>query len=166
FYLFWLPKYLFDAHGFNYQETGSVVWIPPAASGVGCLFGGSLSSWLLRKGYSLDFSRKAALGASAGLMPLVMLVPFVSVPWVIVIFSVAYFGQQSWSTLVMVLPTDLFPTRTVGTVAGLVGLGGAAGGIVFHQLVGWMRDNHYSFTPVLIIAGSLHLAAFAVILFS
>jgi ACS family hexuronate transporter-like MFS transporter len=164
FYLFWLPMYLYDDRKFDYAQTGSVVWIPPAASGVGCLFGGSLSSWLIGKGYSLDFSRKAALGASAILMPLVMLVPFVSVFWVIVIFSIAFFGQQSWSTLVMVLPTDLFPTRTVGTVAGLVGLGGAAGGVVLGQIAGRMLDSGYSYVPVLIIAGSLHIAAFLVIL--
>jgi hypothetical protein len=28
-----------------------------------------------------------------------------------VIFSLAFFGQQSWSTLVMIVPTDLFEPR-------------------------------------------------------
>jgi MFS transporter, ACS family, hexuronate transporter len=64
---------------------------------------------------------------------------------------------------VMILPTDMIPKRAVGTLAGLVGLGGAMGGVVFGQLVGWLRDHGYSFTPVLVIAGSLHLLAFAVI---
>jgi MFS transporter, ACS family, hexuronate transporter len=66
--------------------------------------------------------------------------------------------------LVMVLPTDLFPTRTVGTVAGLVGLGGAAGGVVLGQIAGYLLDHGFSYAPVLIIAGSLHIAAFLVIL--
>jgi len=55
-------------------------------------------------------------------------VPNVPVAWAIALFSVAYFGQQSWSTLVMILPTDIFPKSTVGAVAGLVGFGGAMGG--------------------------------------
>ena len=70
------------------------------------------------------------------MMPLLVFVPHVAVAWAIVLFCVGYFGQQSWSTLVMILPTDLFPKRAVGTVAGLAGLGGAMGGIAFGQLAG------------------------------
>lgn len=164
FYMFWLPKYLLDARGFDIKAVGAVAWIPFAAAAVGCLVGGGLSSWLLHRGYSVDVARKVALGASAIVMPCVMLVPSVSVPWVIVLFSVAFFGQQSWSTLVMILPTDLFPRHALGTVAGFVGLGGALGGIVLGQLAGWLLDNGFSYTPVLVVAGSLHVAAFLLIL--
>jgi ACS family hexuronate transporter-like MFS transporter len=163
FYMFWLPKYLLDARGFNIKAVGSVAWIPFAAAGVGCLVGGGLSSWLLHRGRSVNAARKIALGLSAVMMPCVMLVPRVSVPWVIVLFSVAFFGQQSWSTLVMILPTDLFPKRALGTVAGLVGLGGAMGGVVLGQTAGYLLDHGFSYTPVLIIAGSLHVIAFGII---
>ena len=164
FYMFWLPKYLLDARGFNIKAVGSVAWIPFAAAALGCLVGGGLSSWLLHRGHSVNAARKLALGLSAALMPCVMLVPHVPVPWVIFLFSVAFFGQQSWSTLVMILPTDLFPKHTVGTVAGFVGLGGALGGVVLGQLAGYLLDHGFSYTPVLVIAGSLHLAAFLLIL--
>ena len=164
FYMFWLPKYLLDARGFNIKAVGSVAWIPFAAAAVGCVVGGGLSSWLLHRGHSVNAARKIALGMSAVLMPCVMLVPHVSVPWVIFLFSVAFFGQQSWSTLVMILPTDLFPKHAVGTVAGFVGLGGALGGVVLGQLAGWLLDHGFSYTPVLVIAGSLHVLAFLVIL--
>ena len=164
FYMFWLPKYLLDVRGFNIKAVGSVAWIPFAAAALGCMVGGGLSSWLLHRGYSVNASRKIALGLSAALMPCVMLVPHVPVPWVIFLFSVAFFGQQSWSTLVMILPTDLFPKHAVGTVAGFVGLGGALGGVVLGQLAGYLLDHGFSYAPVLIIAGSLHVAAFLVIL--
>jgi ACS family hexuronate transporter-like MFS transporter len=164
FYMFWLPKYLLDARGFNIKGVGSVAWIPFAAAALGCLVGGGLSSWLLHRGYSVNAARKIALGLSAAVMPCVMLVPHVSVSWVIFLFSVAFFGQQSWSTLVMILPTDLFPKHALGTVAGFVGLGGALGGVVLGQLAGYLLDHGFSYTPVLIIAGSLHVAAFSLIL--
>lgn len=160
FYMFWLPKYLLDARGFDIKAVGSVAWIPFAAAAVGCLVGGGLSSWLLHRGHSIDAARKIALGASAIVMPCVMLVPYASVPWAIVCFSVAFFGQQSWSTLVMILPTDLYPRHALGTVAGLVGLGGALGGVVLGQLAGWLLDHGFSYTPVLMVAGSLHVVAF------
>jgi ACS family hexuronate transporter-like MFS transporter len=164
FYLFWLPKFLFDTFHLDIKTAGSIGWIPYAASGVGSVCGGALSSGLLRRGWSVNWSRKLALGASAALMPWVMLVPQMrSVGMVIVIFSIAFFGQQSWSTLVMILPTDLIDRRAVGTLAGLVGLGGAMGGVLLGQIVGYLRDHGYSYQPALIISGSLHIIAFAVV---
>ncbi len=164
FYLFWLPKYLYDARGFDIKAVGAFAWIPYAAAGVGCLVGGWFSSYLVRREFSLSLARKLALGLSAAVMPLVIFVPYVKVSWAIVIFSVAYFGQQSWSTLVMVLPTDLLPRRVVGSVAGLVGFGGAMGGIAFGQLVGYLLDHGIGYGVVLTLAGMFHVVAFVVIL--
>ena len=48
FYLFWLPKYLYDARGFDIKSVGLFAWMPNAAAGIGCLFGGSFSSYLVR----------------------------------------------------------------------------------------------------------------------
>jgi len=164
FYMFWLPKFLMETFNLKFSAATGVGWIPYAASGVGCLVGGALSSRLLSRGMSVNAARKIALGFSAAFMPWVMLVPEIRSLWlVILLFSLAFFGQQSWSTLVMILPTDLIPKRGVGTVAGLVGMGGALGGVVLGQIAGYMRDHGFSYTPILIIAGSLHLIAFALI---
>ena len=164
FYLFWLPKYLYDARGFDVKAVGSFAWIPYAAAGVGCLAGGWFSSYLVRREFSLSVARKLTLGLSAIVMPLIIFVPRVPVSWAILIFSVAYFGQQSWSTLIMVLPTDLFPRSVVGSVAGLVGFGGAMGGIAFGQLVGYLLDRGFGYGIVFLLAGTFHIVAFAVIL--
>ena len=163
FYLFWLPKYLYDARGFDIKTVGTFAWIPPAAAGLGCLVGGWFSSYLLQRRLPLDRARKLALGASAFVMPMILFVPGVPVAWAIALFSLAYFGQQSWSTLVMILPTDIFPKSTVGAVAGLVGFGGAMGGVVFGQLVGYLLDHGYGYGLVFALAGSLHVIAFATI---
>jgi ACS family hexuronate transporter-like MFS transporter len=164
FYLFWLPKYLFDTFQLDLKTAGGIGWIPYAAAGVGCLAGGGFSSWLLKRGRSVNAARKLALGASAALMPWVMFAPQLhSLAGVIFLFSLAFFGQQSWSTLVMILPTDLIAPGAVGRLAGLVGLGGALGGVLLGQGVGWLRDHGYSYTPALVVSGSLHLAAFLLI---
>jgi MFS transporter, ACS family, hexuronate transporter len=164
FYLFWLPKYLYDARGFDIKAVGKFAWIPYAAAGFGCLLGGGFSSYLVRKGAALGTARKVALGASAAVMPFILLVPHVRVSWALALFSLAYFGQQSWSTLVMVLPTDLFPREVVGSVAGLVGFGGAMGGIAFGELVGYLLDQGAGYGPVFALAGSFHVSAFIIIL--
>src|SRR5262249_50960379 len=164
FYLFWLPKYLYDARGFDIKQVGYFAWVPYAGSGWGSLLGGWFSSQLLRRGNSLNLSRKLALGASAAVMPLILFVTQVPVEWTIALFSIAFFGQQSWSTLVMILPADLFPPRVVGSVAGLVGFGGAMGGVVFNLVAGRMLDGGAGYGPVFAIVSSFHVIAFVIIL--
>ena len=58
FYLFWLPKYLYDARGFDMKAVGTFAWMPSAAAGVGCLLGGGFSSYLVRRKFSLGVARK------------------------------------------------------------------------------------------------------------
>jgi ACS family hexuronate transporter-like MFS transporter len=173
FILFWLPTYLNNLHkslhpgdtGYNFAKTAEVAWIPHAAALAGCLIGGNLSSFLLRKNFGVNFARKMALFASAIIMPLLILVPyFNSTAAVIVLMSAGYFGQQSWSTLVMVLPTDLYPKRAVGTVAGLVGLGGALGGAILGSFSSYILEHGYSYKPVMLVAGLLHVTAFVLIM--
>ena len=38
FYISWLPKYLYDARGFDVKQVGYYAWVPFAASGVGSLW--------------------------------------------------------------------------------------------------------------------------------
>ena len=127
---------LYDIRGFDIKEVGSYAWIAYAAAGVGALAGGWFSSRLLRGGASVNAARKIALAVSAAVMPLIVFVTSVPTEMAIVLFSVAFFGQQSWSTLVMIVPTDLFPPRIVAPVAGRVGFGGAMGGVVFKLVAG------------------------------
>ena len=164
FYIAWLPKYLYDARGFDVKQVGAYAWVPYAASGVGSLLGGWFSSALLRRGRSVDLSRKLALGLSAVVMPAIVFVTRVPVEWAIVIFSVAFFGQQSWSTLVMIVPTDLFERRVVASVAGLVGFGGAMGGLLMNLVAGRLLDAGFGYQTVFAIVGTLHVIAFGVIL--
>ena len=164
FYLFWLPKYLYDVRGFDVKHVSYYAWIPYAASGVGSFLGGWLSSALLRRGRSLDFSRKFVLGLSALFMPVVMLVPHVPVGWALVLFSIAFFCQQSWSGLIMTLPADIFPLSAVGSVAGLVGFGGAIGGAIFGIVAGFLLGHGFGYGTLFFIVGTFHIIGFLAIL--
>ena len=163
FLLFWLPKYLYDARHFDIKQVSYYAWIPYAASGIGSFLGGYFSSCLLRRGLSLDKARKIALGSSAALMPVVMLVPMVPVQLAIVLFSIAFFCQQSWSGLIMTIPADIFPLSAVGTVSGLVGFGGAIGGAVFGVVAGYLLGLGFGYQTLFILVGSFHLIAFLAI---
>jgi ACS family hexuronate transporter-like MFS transporter len=164
FLLFWLPKYLYDARSFDIKQVSYYAWIPYAASGIGSLVGGYFSSSLLRTGSSLDRSRKIALGLSAAFMPVVMLVPMVPVQLSILLFSIAFFCQQSWSGLIMTLPADIFPLSAVGTVSGLVGFGGAIGGAIFGIVAGSLLSNGFGYGTLFLLVGTFHLIGFLAIL--
>jgi len=166
FLLFWLPKYLYDARGFDIKHVSYYAWIPYAASGIGSFLGGWWSSHLLRSGRSLDRSRKIVLGINAAMMPAVMLVPLVPVNYALLLFSVAFFSQQSWSGLVMTIPADIFPLSAVGTVAGLVGFGGSIGGAIFGLIAGSLLGHGFSYGTLFVIVGTFHLVGFlALVLF-
>jgi MFS transporter, ACS family, hexuronate transporter len=166
FCLFWLPKYLYDARGFDVKAVSYFAWIPYAASGVGSFAGGWFSSRLLRRGHSLNLARKLPLGLSAALMPAVILVPHVPVSFALLLFSIAFFGQQSWSGLIMTLPTDVFPLSSVGSVAGLIGFGGAMGGAIFNLLAGQLLTYGAGYGVIFAIVGSLHAVGFVILLFT
>lgn len=164
FLLFWLPKYLYDARHFDVKQVSYYAWIPYAASGVGSFLGGWLSSYLLRRGHSLDRARKIALGLSAAFMPVVMLVPHVPVQLAILLFSIAFFCQQSWSGLIMTLPADIFPLSAVGTVSGYVGFGGAIGGAIFGIVAGYLLGHGFGYGTLFVLVGTFHLIGFLAIL--
>ena len=127
------------------KQVGYYAWVPFAAAGIGSLTGGWFSSWLIGGGRSVNFARKLALGLSAAMMPVIVFVTHVPVEWAILLFSIAFFGQQSWSTLVMIVPTDLFERRVVASVAGLVGFGGAMGGLVMNLVAGRLLDLGFGY---------------------
>ena len=164
FYIFWLPKYLYEMRHFDIKQVGYFAWIPYAAAGVGSVLGGWFSSRLIRQGHSLNFARKVALAMSAAVMPFIVFVTRVPVEGAIALFSLAFAGQQSWSTLVMTLPADLFPQRVVGSVAGLVGFGGAMGGLVFGLIVGYLLDHGFGYGVVFALVSTFHVLGLLIIL--
>ena len=165
FLLFWLPKYLYDARHFDIKQVSYYAWIPYAASGLGSFVGGYFSSCLLRGGLGINRARKWALGLSAAFMPAVMLVPSVPVHFAFVLFSIAFFCQQSWSGLVMTVPADILPLSAVGTVSGFIGFGGAIGGALFGVVAGYLLQHGFGYQTLFILVGSFHIIGFLAIAF-
>lgn len=164
FFIFWLPKYLADVRHLDIRQIGLYAWIPYACAGVGSILGGGLSSGLLKRGATLDLSRKVALGVSAALMPLCLLIAASPLAWALVFFSTALLCHQFFSTNLQTLPADIFPSEVVGSVAGLGGAAGSFGGMLFNLLVGWLLTWYGSYGLVFFIAGLLHPISFLLIL--
>jgi len=65
FYLFWLPKYLYDVRHFDTKQVGYFAWIPYAAAALAACSAAGFRAVSFSRGRSLNFSRKLALGLSA-----------------------------------------------------------------------------------------------------
>ena len=164
FFIFWLPKYLGDARGFKMAAIGNYAWIPFAFAGVGSLAGGWFSAHLIRRGFSLSASRTIALGVGAALLPCSLLVVGSPLHLALFFVSLAFLGHQFWSVIVQTLPTDLFPSRAVGSVAGLIGCAGSFGAMLFNLLVGFLLDALGSYRVPFLLAGLMHPLSFLLIL--
>ena len=148
----------------NIKAIGYYAWIPYAVASLGSLLGGWLSRYLIRRGLSVDASRKVCLAISAACLPLSLLITSSPLAISIVFFSFAMLGHQSWSTLLQTLTADMFPSSIVGSVAGLLGAAGAFGGMLSNLIGGALLTQYHSYALVLTISGLLHPLSFLIIL--
>jgi len=156
FVLFGLPDYLENDRGFNLVMIRNYAWIPFAFGGVGYLIGGWLSGRMLEAGWSIGKSRKTVMTIGAAFLPVAILAPLVpSSGLAITAMAMVVFGHAIWVSNLMVLPTDLFPSRSVASAAGFSGMGGAIGGALASGLIGTIV-SHYSYKPIFICAGLMH----------
>ncbi len=154
-FVLWLPSYLSKARGLSLKEIGMFAWAPYLAASAGSLFGGWLSGRLMRAGWDVNRSRKTVIGIAACLMPAGILAARAETPFAALAFiGVVLFGFQMWISNVQTLPSDFFKDNTVGSVAGLGGTGAAIGSMTFMLSTGWIV-THFSYAPVLVVAGIL-----------
>ncbi|HEV7700351.1 MAG TPA: MFS transporter [Pyrinomonadaceae bacterium] len=154
-YITWLPLFLYKVHGFDLKQIGLFAWVPYVAADAGSLFGGWLSGYLIGRGWTVNAARKAVIAFAALLMPAGIAAAFTpDAMMALILIGVVLFGFQVWINNVQTLPSDFFPSKAVGSVAGLGGTGAGIGSMIFIFSTGWIVDN-FSYTPVLVTAGLL-----------
>jgi len=135
---FWLPLYLTSVRGFNLQQIAMFAWMPFLAADFGCLFGGMVAMTLQKRfKISVVNSRRWAFTLGAFLMLGVGFAGTVKSPYAaIALLSLAGFAHQTLSVTVITMSSDLFRKSEVATVAGMAGLFGNAGLLLFSLLIG------------------------------
>jgi ACS family hexuronate transporter-like MFS transporter len=163
FYIFWFPKYLKSTRHFDLAGIGKYAWIPFLVAGFGNLFGGWMSSALLKRGYSTTIARKTSITFFAALMT--SAIPAVLAPeaWMsIALVSIAMMGYTGALANMLSIPADVFPKSAVGSVYGLASMGSGAGGVLFTSITGWVVQRH-GYTPVFFGFGVLPLICAAIL---
>jgi ACS family hexuronate transporter-like MFS transporter len=154
----WFPIYLV-AKGIELKSGLIAIWIPFLAADLGNFFGGAVSGYLIKRGWSVGAARKAVvifggLGVTA-LLPTVFTTRLFLIAF---LFALATFSYAAFSTMANVLPSDLFYSESVATVSGFSGTGAGLGTIVAFKLIGHFSDARqgmagHSFDPIVVVAG-------------
>jgi ACS family hexuronate transporter-like MFS transporter len=154
-FVLWLPEYLTKARGLSLKQIGLWAWVPYLAASTGSLFGGWLAGRLITGGMSVNRARKTVIIIAACMTPAGLLAARAQSTFSALAFiSLVLFSFQMWVGNVQTLPSDFFPKELVGSVAGLGGTGAAIGSMIFTLTTGWIV-THFSYAPVLTIAGLL-----------
>jgi ACS family hexuronate transporter-like MFS transporter len=159
----WFPIYLV-AKGIELRSGLIAVWIPFIAADLGNFFGGGMSGYLIKRGWSLGAARKAlVVFGGIGVTLLIPTVLTTNLLLITLLFGLATFSYASFSTIANVLPSDLYHSDSVASVSGLSGTGAGIGTIVAFLLVGYFSDARaaattHAFDPIIIIAGLVPFA--------
>ena len=156
FYLFWFPKYLSDERGLNLATIAATAWIVYLAADLGSIGGGVFSGRLIRRGIDPARSRLIGLAVAAVLAPVGMAISTgPAIPLTFAIAAAVAFAHLVFQINLSTLVVDLYPTRVVATVFGIVAAGSGLGGIFSTQLVGRLaQSGHYD--QVFLLMGMLH----------
>jgi len=165
FYLFWLPSYLERERGLNPLNSALVLIIIYTGATVGSVSGGWLSGWLMGRGWRVGPARRMAMLIPAAFMPLAIAAYYThSIALCLALITLATGLHQAWSATVLTMPTDLFPDRVAGAVAGLGTTAGGIGGMFLTLLVGavvqWLGRQQVVF----IWAGLMHPLSWILVL--
>ena len=163
---FWLPLYLSRARHFDLRQIALFAWLPFLAADFGCLFGGALAMMLQKRArLTVIDSRKCAFTLGAILMLGVGLAGFVESPYTaIALLSLAGFAHQTLSVTVITMASDLFRKNEVATAAGMAGMFGNAGLLIFSLLIGSLVST-VGYAPFFVCLGLFDVAG-AIILWS
>lgn len=159
FYWYWLPEYLKHQRGMSLAMVGLLAWLPFLAGGIGNIGGGWACRWMVKRGYSIDTSRRTLFTVSIAISAVAILVPAMPNNLVaIAIISVASLGINAYAANLIGLYTDLFPHQMLARITSLTGIGDGIMSMTTMLLTGIVVD-HFSYLPVFIAAGLLPFLA-------
>ena len=163
-YLFWLPDFLNKQYGLDLKNFGIPLAVIYIIADVGSVGGGYLSSSLIKRGWSVNKSRKTAMLICALAVVPIIFASITSSLWVaVLLIGLAAAAHQGWSANIFTLSSDMFPKQAVGSVVGIGGMLGAVGGMIISPLVGYILQTTGSYVPIFIIAASAYLVALFII---
>jgi ACS family hexuronate transporter-like MFS transporter len=139
------------------KQIALTAWLPFLAADIGCLFGGFLSHQLQSRGFTLINARRTTFTFGAIIMSGVAFVGMVESPYAaLALLCLAGFAHQTLSVTVITMSSDLFRRGEVATAAGMAGVFGNLGLLLFSLAIGGLVTT-VGYSPFFICLGVLDL---------
>ncbi len=141
FFLIWLPDYFNKTRGLQIKKSWVHIVTIYGIVTVLSIFGGWITGWLTKQGWSVTRARKTGMFAFALCVLPILVVTQVGDWTAVVLIGLAGAAHQAWSANLFTTVSDMFPKRAVASVIGIGGMAGSAGGFIFPILTGKMLDH-------------------------
>ncbi|NDP28164.1 MAG: MFS transporter [Flavobacterium sp.] len=171
FFLFWLPAYFSDTFNLDLTKPSLHLAVIYAATTVGSIGGGYLSSYFIKKGWPVLKARKTTLLIAAIAVTPIFLAKFATDIWIAVgIIGLATAAHQAWSANIFTIVSDIVPKKAVSSVVGIGGMSGSIASTLFPLLVGSLLAYYKNlgniklgYDILFIICGCAYLLAWIII---
>jgi ACS family hexuronate transporter-like MFS transporter len=139
FFLFWLPSYFADTFALDLKKPSLQLAVVYAATTIGSIGGGYLSSHLISRGWPVLKARMTTLLIAAIAVTPIFFARMATDIWVAVgIISLATAAHQAWSANIFTIVSDIVPKKAVSSVVGIGGMSGSLASTLFPILVGYL----------------------------
>ncbi len=133
------------------------------------IFGGWITGYLTRRGWSVTRARKTGMFLFAICVIPILLATRVGDWPAVLLIGLAASAHQAWSANLFTTVSDMFPKKDVATIIGLGGMAGSIGGILFPWFSGRVLDRYHALGNVtegyrilFAICASAYVVAFAI----
>jgi MFS transporter, ACS family, hexuronate transporter len=141
FFLIWLPDFFKKTRGLDIKKSWVLIVTIYAIVTVLSIFGGWVTGYLTRRGWSVTRARKTGMFVFALCVLPVLVVTRVGDWTAVLLIGLAGAAHQAWSANLFTTASDMFPRKAVASVVGLGGMAGSVGGILFPIFSGRLLDH-------------------------
>lgn len=166
FYLFWGSFFLHAQFHLELKGLALPLIVIYVMADAGSIFGGWLSSFFIKKGWTIGKARKTTLFICGIIILPVVFATQTSNEWVsVILIGLAASGHQAWSANAFTLASDVFPKKATASVVGIGGMVGGVASVIAFVALGRVLDNSgkgaYFFA--FLIAGCIYLVCLLLI---
>lgn len=154
FFLTWFPVYLVQERGMTILKAGMIASLPAICGFIGGVLGGVISDYLLRKGHSLTFARKAPIIGGLLLSTSIVTCNYIDIEWMVVGFMALAFFGKGVGALGWAVMSDASPKQIAGLSGGLFNTFGNIASITTPIVIGYIISATGSFKWALVFVGA------------